>query len=69
MNKSLSIALLAVGVVLTVYGVSAADSVTSGFSRLFTGAPTDKAVWLLVVGLVAGIAGLVGLFRGAPRSR
>jgi uncharacterized membrane protein len=64
MNKPLSLALLVVGIILTIYGISAADSVGSDVSRLFTGAPTDKSVWLLVGGIVAGIIGLVGLFRG-----
>ena len=64
MNKSISIALLAVGVVLTVWGISASDSVGSGVSRFFTGAPTDKTVWLLVSGILVGIVGLFGVVRG-----
>jgi hypothetical protein len=64
MNKPLSLALLIAGVILTIYGISAADSIGSDLSRAFTGAPTDKAVWFLVGGIVAGIVGLVGLFRG-----
>ncbi len=64
MNKPVSLALLIVGVILVIYGVSASNSVGSGISRMFTGAPTDKAVWLLVGGIVAGVIGLVGLLRG-----
>ncbi len=64
MNKSISIALLVVGVVLTVWGISASDSVGSGVSRFFTGAPTDKTVWLLVSGILVGIVGLFGVVRG-----
>jgi len=64
MNKSISVALLVVGVVLTVWGISASDSVGSGFSRFFTGAPTDKTVWLLVSGILVGIVGLIGVVRG-----
>lgn len=64
MNKALSIALLAVGSVLIVYGLSAADSLGSQFSRFFTGAPTDKTIWLLIGGALAAVAGLVGLLRG-----
>jgi hypothetical protein len=30
----------------------------------FTGSPTDKAIWMLVVGIVAIIIGLAGLLRG-----
>lgn len=64
MNKSISIALLVVGVVLTVWGISASDSVGSGVSRFFTGAPTDKTVWLLVSGILVGIVGFFGVVRG-----
>lgn len=67
MNRPLALALLIVGIILTIYGISAADSVGSSFSRLFTGAPTDKSLWLLVGGIVAGVIGLVGLFRGRSR--
>ncbi|AHF93722.1 Protein of unknown function (DUF3185) [Opitutaceae bacterium TAV1] len=65
MNRPVSIALLAGGIVLIIYGISASDSIGSGFSRFFTGAPTDKTMWLLIGGLVAAIAGAVGLFRGS----
>jgi hypothetical protein len=60
-NKSLFLALLVIGVVLLVLGVIASDSISSGFSRLFTGEPTDKTLWLLIGGGVATIGGLGGL--------
>ena len=63
MNKGLSIALLVVGVILLVLGVNASESISSDFSRLFTGKPTDKAVWLLIGGVVGVLVGLGGLFR------
>ena len=65
MNKPLSLALLAGGIVLIVFGVNASNSIGSDVSRLFTGSPTDKAMWLLVGGAVAAVAGLVGLLRGS----
>jgi hypothetical protein len=65
MNKPLSLALLAGGIVLIVFGVNASNSIGSDVSRLFTGSPTDKAMWLLVGGAVAAVAGLVGLMRGS----
>lgn len=65
MNKPVSLALLVGGILLIIYGVSAADSIGSGFSELFTGAPTDKAIWLLVGGIVATILGFTGIVRGA----
>jgi len=42
MNKGIGIALLIIGIVLIVYGINASDSASSGFSRIFTGAPTIK---------------------------
>jgi hypothetical protein len=65
MNKPLSLALLAGGIVLIVFGVNASNSLGSDVSRFFTGSPTDKAMWLLVAGAVAAVAGLVGLMRGS----
>ena len=65
MNKPLSFALLIGGVILIIYGSAASDSIGSGFSRLFTGAPTDKTIWLLVGGVVATVSGFFGLMRGS----
>ena len=64
MNKGLSVGLLVVGILLIVWGISASESFSSDVSRFFTGSPTDKAVWLLVTGIVAAIFGLFGLLRG-----
>ena len=63
MNNMLSMALLVGGLVLVVLGVVAMDSFSSDVSRFFTGAPTDKAVWMLIGGIVALIAGGVTTTR------
>ncbi len=65
MNKIVSIALLILGVVIFGYGLSASDSIGSAFSRLFTGAPTDNTIWLLLGGGLAMAIGAAGLFRGS----
>jgi hypothetical protein len=65
MNKFISLALLAGGIVLIIYGLSASDSIGSSFSRFFTGSPTDKTMWLLIGGIVAVVVGLFGMFRGS----
>ena len=65
MNKLISIAFLVVGVILIVYGINASNSIGSDFSRLFTGSPTDKSVWLLIAGVVVAALGAGGLFRGS----
>jgi hypothetical protein len=58
MNKTVSLALLAGGVVLLILGINAMDSFGSDVSRFFTGSPTDKAVWMLIGGIVATVLGL-----------
>ena len=63
MNKGMSAALLVVGVILLVFGFNAYHSASSDVSRFFTGAPTDKALWLLIGGVVVGIVGLFGLVK------
>jgi hypothetical protein len=67
MNKVVSLAILAGGIVLVIYGVSASKSFSSDVSRFFTGSPTDKTMWLLIGGIVAIVIGLVGLFRGQTK--
>jgi hypothetical protein len=64
MNKAVSIVLLVAGIVLVIYGINASNSVGSDVSRAVTGTPTDKSIWLLVGGIVAGLIGLFGLLRG-----
>jgi Co/Zn/Cd efflux system component len=62
-NKLISLVLLAGGIVLVIYGVSASESFSSDVSRFFTGSPTDKTMWLMIGGIVAIVIGLVGLLR------
>lgn len=68
MNKILSLALLAGGVVLIVFGINASNSLGSDFSRMFTGSPTDKSIWLLLGGIVLAAIGAGGLLRGSKSS-
>ena len=67
MNKIVSLALLVGGVVLIIVGVNATNSFSSDVSRFFTGSPTDKAVWMLIGGSVAAIAGLAMTVRGTKQ--
>jgi hypothetical protein len=64
MTKAVSLAILAGGIVLLVFGVLASTSLSSDISRFFTGSPTDKAIWMLIGGVVASVLGAVGLLRG-----
>jgi len=68
MTKILSLALLIAGIVLIIYGISASESISSDFSRLFTGSPTDRTVWLLIGGIVAAAIGAGGLFSNFRRT-
>lgn len=63
MKTIIPLVFIVVGVMLIIFGVSAADSVSSSFSRLFTGSPTDKSIWLLIGGAACVVIGLFGTFR------
>ncbi len=65
MNKIVSLALLVGGVVLIIFGIQATESFSSDVSRFFTGSPTDKAVWMLIGGILAAVVGLAGTLRGS----
>lgn len=67
MNKPLSLALLAGGILLIILGINASTSFGSDVSRFFTGSPTDKAMWMLVGGVAASVVGLFGLARGSKK--
>lgn len=63
MNRGLSIGLLIVGVVLLVWGFNASESVASDVSTAVTGAPTDRSIWLIVLGGLGVAIGGFGLIR------
>lgn len=57
MIKAIGVGLLVAGVILIMLGISASESVSSDIARLFTGASTDRAIWLLLSGIVASAVG------------
>ena len=59
----ISLTLLIGGVALMIYGITATNSFSSDVSRFFTGSPTDKAIWMLIGGIVAAVIGLVSTLR------
>ena len=65
MNKPMALALLAGGIVLLVFGYNSAQSFSSGVSRIFTGSPANKSIWMIVGGAVATVLGLYGLSKGS----
>lgn len=64
MQRIIGIAVLAVGIVLLILGITAADSFASDVSKFFTGNPTDRSVWLMI----GGVAGIVvgGIMSAVP---
>lgn len=67
MNKALSIAILVAGIVLLVFGINAQDSFGSQAKEALTGTPTDKSMWLIVLGLIGIIVGGLNSFFGRSR--
>jgi uncharacterized membrane protein YidH (DUF202 family) len=63
--KAISLAVLAGGILLLIFGINAFNSSSSDISRFFTGAATDKSVWMLVGGVVLTVLGLMGLLLGS----
>jgi Protein of unknown function (DUF3185) len=69
MNRALGLALLVAGIVVLIFGIQASQSFTSNVSQTFTGAPTNRSIWMIVAGLAAAIVGIVLTFRGGTGTR
>lgn len=67
MNSILGLGLLALGVVLLIFGFNASHSFSSDVSRTFTGNPTDRSMWLIIGGAVAVVVGFVLALTGRRR--
>jgi hypothetical protein len=63
-NKLISLAILAGGIVLVIFGVTTTNSFSSDVSRFFTDSHSDKAIWMFMCGIVAIVIGLSGLTLG-----
>jgi nitrate reductase gamma subunit len=61
MNKVIGAICLGAGIVLLVWGHNVSQSVDSQVKNLFTGSPTDKAMYLYLGGGVLLAAGIVQL--------
>lgn len=62
-RKAIGFALLVGGVLLLVFGIQASESFASEMSEAFTGSPTDRAIWMIIGGVVATVAGGIMGFR------
>ena len=62
-KKLIAIALLALGVVLVLFGFNQADAPTEKISEAVTGRYSDQTMMYLIGGSVAAIVGLVMLLK------
>jgi hypothetical protein len=68
MNNIAGLAILALGVVLLIFGFNESHSFSSDVSRTFTGNPTNHSIWLIAGGAVAVVAGIAVSLTGRSRS-
>jgi len=68
MNNIAGLAILALGVVLLIFGFDESHSFSSDVSRTFTGNPTNHSMWLILGGAVAVVAGIAVSLTGRSRS-
>jgi len=67
MQKIIGIAFIVIGVFLLVWGRRIADSFGSQVQQVFTGAPTDRAMYLYIGGIVLVILGIAQIFWPVKR--
>jgi uncharacterized protein DUF3185 len=68
MNNIAGIAVLALGIVLLIFGFNEAHSFSSDVSKTFTGNPTNHSMWLIIGGAVAVVAGIGVSLSGRRKS-
>ena len=59
MQKIIGIIFVVIGVMLLVWGHNMAESIGSQVQQLFTGAPTDRAMYFYIAGIALGLFGLI----------
>jgi hypothetical protein len=62
MKAFVFVELLAIGILLIVFGIDSSNSFSPEVSRLFTGL-ANKAIWIIIAGGVSSIVGSAGLIR------
>jgi len=65
--NTIGLGIFALGVVLLIFGFNESHSFGSDVSRVFTGNPTDRSIWLISGGALAVVAGLILALRGVRR--
>jgi hypothetical protein len=68
MKALVFVELLAIGILLIVFGIDSTNSFSSDVSRFFIGSP-NKAFWILIAGGVSSVVGSAGLIREFSSAR
>ena len=68
MRNPIGIVLAILGIILLVSGIVASDSISSSFSKFFTGAPSDKSVWMMIGGALLTAVGAGLSISGGTKS-
>jgi hypothetical protein len=63
MNNIAGLAIFALGIVLLIFGFNESQSINSGVSQIFTGNPSDRAIWMSIGGGMAVVLGLLLALR------
>lgn len=62
-SRIIGVVLVAVGVVLLIFAVTATDSPAEQLSQAFTGTYTEETMWYFILGIAAVVGGgLLALF-------
>jgi len=62
MKKMISAALFVAGLILLYFGYQEQQSLGSEIEEFVTGSPDSGAMWMMIGGAAAAVAGLVGFF-------
>jgi hypothetical protein len=62
MQKIIGIISVVIGVLLLVWGHDMAESIGSQVQQIFTGAPTDRAMYFYIAGVALVIFGMFQIF-------
>ncbi|MCZ6843452.1 MAG: DUF3185 family protein [SAR324 cluster bacterium] len=68
MNRIIGLVLIAAGAIVGWLGWEEKQSLGSKLTETFSGSPSDKAVWMLIIAGVLIVVGVVALIR-SPRRR
>jgi hypothetical protein len=61
MTRAISVALIVGGIVLLYFGGQSFHSINDNIARFFSGSPSNKTILLIAGGVVAMLAGLIGI--------